>query len=183
MKQLIRSFALGLLTAGIILLATFYFSGSGQNNSELSTEDMIKKVESKGYHVMTESEYISVSVQSDQNKNEETDSDQKNKGEETASSTNKNEKSQSEEKNSNNDDDEGEQTSEDSQPTTYTLTIESGTPPSTISETLQENNIIESADEFTQYLEDKSYTKYVQLGEFELTSDMSHYEIAEAITN
>ncbi|OZU90666.1 hypothetical protein CIL03_02160 [Virgibacillus indicus] len=62
------------------------------------------------------------------------------------------------------------------------MTIESGMPSSSISDALAENNIIDDAEEFNQYLQDEEYSLKVQLGSFDLSSDMSFYEIAEAIT-
>ncbi|TRM12714.1 endolytic transglycosylase MltG [Lentibacillus cibarius] len=157
MKQPIRFFALGLLTAGIICLVAFYLFDANQEKPELSTKEMVKKVESEGYHVLTESEYISVSVQSDE---ADTDSNDNNNEQNSRS------------------DDTTENNSE-----TYTLTVESGMTPSNISETLAQNNIIDDADEFTQYMENEGYSKLVQLGEFKLTSAMSRHDIAEVITN
>ncbi|QKY71637.1 hypothetical protein Len3610_07500 [Lentibacillus sp. CBA3610] len=63
------------------------------------------------------------------------------------------------------------------------MTVESGVAPSEISQTLEENDIIDDADAFTEYLEDEDYSQLVQLGEFELSSDMDHNEIAETLTN
>ncbi|GAA0443294.1 hypothetical protein GCM10008983_20610 [Lentibacillus halophilus] len=164
MKQPIRFFALGLLTAGIIMLAVFYFSNDKPNNPARSTEALIQKIESNGYHVMTESEYISASVRSDENNKNGT-----NAGNNQDDNTN--------------DKDSQENESKSNQTNTYTLTIESGTASSTISNTLQEHNIIENADAFSTYMENEGYSKLVQLGTFELNSDMSHNEIAEAITS
>ncbi|MFD1363050.1 hypothetical protein [Lentibacillus salinarum] len=175
MKQTIRSFAFGLLTAGIIVLGAFYFAGESQTGAEeIPTEDMIEIVESEGYHVLTESEYIAVSVESD---NENDSGDNKNEENEDASGSG--------ETDENNDaaDNEEDDTNDEDEPTTYTLTIESGVAPSEISQTLEENDIIDDADALTQYLEDEDYSELVQLGEFELSSDMDHHGIAETITN
>ncbi|WP_255259832.1 hypothetical protein [Lentibacillus sp. CBA3610] len=182
MKQTVRSFAIGLLTAGIILLGAYYFAGDSQTEAEdIPTEDMIEIVESEGYHVLTESEYISVSVESDDNTEENNDTNNENNNEAEQSGSDETESDNSNDGNNeqeNNSDD----TSEDS-PTTYTLTVESGVAPSEISQTLEENDIIDDADAFTEYLEDEDYSQLVQLGEFELSSDMDHNEIAETLTN
>ncbi|MFB4166478.1 hypothetical protein [Virgibacillus sp. JSM 102003] len=181
MKQPIRSFALGLLSAGILLLVMFYFTNDPKSKTEnMSTDDMIKNVEAKGYHVLTESEYISVSVTSDENKKSTDDSsktkeDQKGSGSDESQETETGENTKNEKNNS---------TSEkDNRTVTYTLTVESGMAPSTISGILADNDIIKDQDKFTQYMEEEGYTTKVQLGDFELTSKMSHYEIAEKLTN
>ncbi|WP_174613809.1 hypothetical protein [Virgibacillus ihumii] len=191
MKQTIRSFALGLLVAGIIILASFYFTAdTRQASQKLSTDEMITSIENEGYHVLSESEYISVSVKSDnsENNSEETENE-KNKQD---TSTDKNKENQQKKENKNEDDnsdsnneskDSTENDSDKKETVTYTLTVESGMAPSVISNKLAENNIIDNADKFTQYMENHDYTQMVQLGEFKFTSDMSHYEIAEKLTN
>ncbi|GGK03385.1 hypothetical protein GCM10007063_26970 [Lentibacillus kapialis] len=176
MKQIIRSFAFGLLTSGIVMLGVFYVADGSQSETEnIPEEDMIEMVESKGYHVLTESEYISVSVESDENSDgNNNNGNQQNNSDETDSD--KTSDSNSEQKS------DSEKTDEDSS-TTYTLTVESGEAPSEISQTLKENGIIDDADAFTEYLEDEGYSELVQLGEFELSSDMDHKKIAETLTN
>lgn len=182
MKQPIRSFALGLLSAGILLLVMFYFTNDPKSKTEnMSTDDMIKSVEAEGYHVLTETEYISVSVKSDENKKSTDDSSQTKEDQKDLTSDESQETET--EENTNNEDESDSTTEEDNSTVTYTLTVESGMAPSTISGILAENNIIEKQDKFTQYMEEEGYTTKVQLGDFELTSSMSHYEIAEELTN
>src|SRR5699024_9125328 len=181
MKQTIRSFAIGLLAAGIIMLGAFYFAGDSQTDVEdIATEDMIEVIESEGYHVLTDSEYISVSVDSDNNADENNDSD--NESSEEQDQTASGETETDEGSDNNNDEENNSDETGENKPTTYTLTVESGMAPSKISQTLEENDIIDDSDAFTEYLEDEGYVELVQLGEFELSSDMDHYEIAETIT-
>lgn len=52
---------------------------------------------------------------------------------------------------------------------------------SDISALLAEQNIIDNASEFNRYLDEHEYSLYVQIGTFEVSSDMSFYEIAERI--
>lgn len=170
MKQSIRAFALGLLSAGIILVISFIVSDSGKAE-ELTVDEMVKAVEDNGYHVMTESEYISVSVE------ENTDKAKEKKEVKEPSTENKKKEESA------NDQQQSKKSQENEKSTTYTLTVESGMAPSIISDVLQKNGIIKDADEFTQYLVDQGYSTKVQLGEFEVSSKMSHYEIAEALTN
>ncbi|ALX48090.1 hypothetical protein [Lentibacillus amyloliquefaciens] len=178
MKQTIRSFAIGLLTASLVLLGVFYFADYSQSEtqSNLSTEEMIETVESEGYHVLTESEYISVSVQSDNNS--ETADNEDSSQENTSDEADTNENNNTEEEQEENSED-----AEETDQTSYTLTIESGVIPSEVSQTLEDNNIIDDAESFTTFMEDEEYSQLIQLGEFELSSDMDHNEIAETITN
>ncbi|MBP1950900.1 endolytic transglycosylase MltG [Virgibacillus litoralis] len=183
MKQPIRSFALGLLSAGILLLIMSYFTDNPQNkNVNMSTDEMIKSVEAEGYRVLTESEYISVSVKSEENENtgENDNSETQPKEEQKNSTSNESQESETEETN---DEEKNDPSTDENSKVSYTLTVKSGMAPSTISSTLAENGIIKDRDEFTQYMEEQGYTTKVQLGDFELTSNMSHYEIAEEITN
>lgn len=64
----------------------------------------------------------------------------------------------------------------------YTLTVEENMLGPTISKLLVKNKIIDDADAFTNYLEEKDYSRSIQLGDYKLNSDMTFYEIAEKIT-
>ncbi|MFD2046074.1 hypothetical protein ACFSTA_12205 [Ornithinibacillus salinisoli] len=185
MKHSIRAFAIGLFSAGLITLIVNYFdNGSKQDLSEVAVDDLISELENEGYRVLDESEFITLTVNDDSDEteaeaesttkedNESEESDQADEQEESESNSNENVEEAEEV------DDESEQQSVQS----YTLTIESGMPTSTISHELEENGIIENADELIQYMDSEGYSLRVQLGEFTITSDMSHYEIAEAIT-
>ncbi|TFJ94112.1 endolytic transglycosylase MltG [Lentibacillus salicampi] len=181
MKQIIRSFAFGLLAAGIILLGVFYVAGDSQTEADdIPTEDLIEIVESEGYHVLTESEYISVSVESEGNTGENTDSDNGDNEEQQQTAS---DETETDEDSGNTNEQENSSEADEDKATTYKLTVESGVAPSEISQTLEENDIIDDADAFTTYLEDEGYSELVQLGEFELSSDMDHNEIAETLTN
>ncbi|RKQ38015.1 hypothetical protein D8M06_03060 [Oceanobacillus halophilus] len=63
------------------------------------------------------------------------------------------------------------------------MNVESGMHTSSISDLLEENKIIKESSEFNEYLIDNDYHLKVQLGEVEVSSDMSFYELAEALTN
>jgi S-adenosylmethionine:tRNA-ribosyltransferase-isomerase (queuine synthetase) len=187
MKHSIRAFAVGLLTAALIMLVVNYFSnGSKQELSEMPIEDIIEELKEKGYRVLTETDYISLSMNGEVKKNEteiasETEESSTDK-QETA------EENQEEEANSGDESSTGdtatsnEEEQQEETVKTYTVTIQSGMAPSTISNELEANGIIDDADEFISYLEDEGYVVRIQLGDFTLTSDMSHFEIAEALT-
>lgn len=164
MKQPVRAFSIGLFTAGIILLAiVLYFNEPQEKTKSQSQQEMIASLEKNGLQVLTEEEYISLSVQDELDKKKKGETKKENKKEEKSDAK----KDEPEKK-----------------VKTYTLEIEPGlASSSSISSKLEENGIIDSASKFNQYLEDNDYSKYVQIGTFELTSDMTFNEVAETITN
>lgn len=166
MKQPIRFFAYGLLTASIIIIIFINFF---QSDSEAmpSTDEMIEVIKEEGYHVITQEEYISLSVKADAN-GEEVADEEKPKDE----AKDKKEKEQNKDESEPNEDDIH----------TYTLTVKENMLGPDISKLLAENKIIKDADEFTKYIDKKGYAPYIQLGDHKLTSEMNHYEIAETIT-
>src|SRR5690625_751978 len=162
MKQPIRYFSIGLLTASVVLLLAFYFfDNSTTNTDDLPVEEMIEAIKADGYHVVSEKEYIALSVNDEDDNKANDKKDDKNKD--------KNEEDK-------------EKQEEESDKKTYTINIKSGMLPSEISEILAENDIIKDADKFDQYLEKEEYSPYIQLGKHKLNSEMSTKEVAEALT-
>lgn len=152
MKQPMRYFSIGLLTASVILLLSFYFfDNSTTGTDDLPVEEMIEAIKADGYHVVSEKEYIALSV------NDEDDN---------KANVKKEDKKQEKE----------------SEKKAYTINIKSGMLPSEISEILAENDIIKDANKFDQYLEKEEYSPYIQLGKHKLNSEMSTKEVAEALT-
>lgn len=200
MKYTIRSFSVGLLTTGLIMLAVYYFFGNETNNqANMETDEMISHIEQEGYRVLTEKEYIAYSVaNTNQDENEEELANEENEEapeEETASTKEKDEeaeeqkkadekeKAEKEEKEKAKDEKEEEDKEEESAPKTVTINIPSGMASSQISALLQEEKIIDNAEDFNAYLQDNDYSLRVQIGTHKLTQGMSFYEIAEALTN
>ncbi|WP_249871090.1 hypothetical protein [Oceanobacillus saliphilus] len=191
MKHAIRSFSIGLLTSAVIILVVFYLIGNPvQSAEDIDPEQMIPLIEKKGYTVLSQEEYISLSVNKatiqeedkpDDNvsgeKTEEEDSDVKTVEEQDNKTSPEETENKPEEK-----DEPAEEASEKS-PVSYTLTINPGMASSDISSLLSENNIIENASEFNNYLDEHGYSLKVQIGSFDLTSDMSFYQLAERISN
>jgi hypothetical protein len=169
------------------MLIGFYFFGSeSAQTKELTVDEMVPLVEEEGYRIISEEDYISLSVKNDNISGNEEEAE-----EETEESTDDSEDSEDnadEEDNNREDNDsdgeseEEEENEEEEEITTYTLNIESGMTTSEFSSLLEDNDIIDDAAEFNRYIEDEDYSQRVQIGEFELTSDMSMYEVAEAIT-
>jgi len=99
MKHLLRSFAAGLFSAGVIMLAAYYFSE--ESREELTADEMIPIVEEEGYHVLTSDEYISLAVQpkdKEENTEEKAETKQEDK-KEKAENKEKEERKEEEEKN------------------------------------------------------------------------------------
>lgn len=187
MRQPVRSFAIGLFTAGVIMLIGFYlFDSSTKQAEDLPVDTMIPLIEDKGYHVMTEEEYISVSVTKDdanqkEKSKENTKTEEVVKGKEKETEKQKEKEKKKKETEKNNADKE---TSDDKKDdiVKFTLNIESGMLSSSISELLEKNKIIDDGQKFNSYLEEHEYESKVQLGNFELNSEMTFNEIAEEIT-
>jgi E3 ubiquitin-protein ligase DOA10 len=166
------------------MLIGFYFFGSETaQTTELTVDEMVPLVEEEGYRIITEEDYISLSLRNDNSsandEEEEEGTEQADESEEDAEEEDYTEENDSNEES---DEEENEEMEEEEEITTYTLNIEPGMTSSEFSSLLEENNIVEDASEFNQYIEDEDYSLRVQIGEFELTSDMTIYEIAEEIT-
>ncbi len=77
MRSPIRAFSLGLFAAGlIILISSLFFNTSEKRAEEYPVDDMINIMKDEGYRVMSESEYIALSLQKDdeqQKANEDTE--------------------------------------------------------------------------------------------------------------
>src|SRR5699024_2636377 len=111
MKQYIRTFSVGLFIASLILLITFLFSTSSLNNlANLSDEEMVDHLKDSGYRVVTESEYISLSVQQDKNKDQKNDKNKNSQDKKEDQKANKKDKDQDKDKQNDKDKDEKEKT-------------------------------------------------------------------------
>jgi len=179
MKQPIRYFSIGLLTATIISLITFLFLYEPTSDgTDFSIDELITEIEKEGFYVLTESEYISYAVQKDQLKDNNDDEDEQ---ESEDNSNDVVENDENDTSNENNGEENDENSAETEEVFTYTLVVEPNMLGPTVSQLLLDNNIIDDADAFNRYLEEEGYAPYIQIGEHKLSSDMSFYEIAETI--
>lgn len=203
MKQSIRYFAVGLLTSSVILLFAFSFiDKSATNIEETSTEELVEAVEADGYHVLSSSEYISLSTKAtsgdededtvvddekDKDKEKETKANKKSTDdkEDEKKKTSTNKKDKKDKKDKKNKKSKTKKKKSDKKDNDkiykYTLNIEENMLAPTISDLLKKNKIIKNSADFNKYLEDKGYASYVQLGEHKVNSDMSYKEIAQKI--
>ncbi|WP_079479660.1 endolytic transglycosylase MltG [Halobacillus salinus] len=65
----------------------------------------------------------------------------------------------------------------------YSLDIVSGTTTEDISKKLEEAGVIDQASELEQYMSLNDYSRFIQVGQATVNSDMSLNEIAKAITS
>lgn len=180
MKHHIRAFALGLFTSAIIILIVFFLVQDSQTSIEdVNAEEMIPVLEDQGYTVLSQEEYISFSVNGNDSENS---SESNNESSDEESQQNEDTNNNEEEEESSNEN-QNEDESDENSPIEYELTVETGMASSEISDILENEDIIESASDFNDYLEDNDYAINVKPGTFELTSDMSHFDIAEVITS
>lgn len=217
MKHSIRSFSVGLLTTGLILLAVYYFfDNETDSQASMETDEMISHIEQDGYRVLTEKEYIGYTVANANQ--EENDSDEQllkeeAPGEETASAKEKEkedkaekqkkadvkdkekedkaEKQKKAEKKDKTKKEDNKQTKDkkdkkekkkNSSSKTVTINISSGMASSEISALLQEKKVIDSAEDFSNFLEDNEYSERVQIGKHKVKKGMSFSDIAKVIT-
>ena len=174
MKQPIRYFSIGLLTASLIILIIVYFFDKPDNHAnEGSVDEMIATIKDEGYHVLSSSEYISLTVAEVPEEDNDVDVD--------ADVTKNNETEEDSNEAQTENDPKVEDTEEPEEAHEYTLTIEPNMLGPTISQLLEDNNVIDDADEFNRYLETEGYAPYLQLGDHDVSSDMTLYEIAEVI--
>lgn len=191
MKHTVRSFSIGLLAAGLIMLVVFYFFDNPRaEEPNYDTDAMIAKLEQDGYRIVTEEEYITLSVANAKEDNEglenqEVEESEKSPEEDEDNTSKDNEKENNSEKQeeADEDDEENKEDGEEREPKTVTITIEPGMASSHISSMLLEENLIDDEDAFNSYLRENDYSLRVQMGDHELQTGMSFYEIAEALTN
>lgn len=178
MKQPVRYFSIGLFTASFIIFIIFLFNNTSNNQKDFSVDEMISSIETNGYRVITEEEYITYTIKKDQAQAEAQEKNKKskeNKKEEDKSKpTSKDKNTESDKPNEDED--------EKNEVKKYTVKIKSGMVPQEVAKLLEENHIIDDAASFSKFLEDNGYSPYVQIDSFKVTSDMSRKEIAEIIT-
>lgn len=164
MKQIVRAFSLGLLTATIILAVAYLIRSEATPETievQQSTEEMVAELEQEGYYIFDHdpTEKVDETSEFEQEDNSVED--------ETPSV-----------------DEDNDQTSEETiSDNTYLLTIEPGMTVSQVAEYLVAANIIDQRDQIINYLIDNDYGTNIQIGEFELNRDMSVEEVVAIIAN
>jgi hypothetical protein len=158
MRPIVQAFSIGLITGSIILGAVFLQSDGteGELKEETITEQKAKDfLEEQGLAVVNGQRYEEL-VRNNQKLEAELSK---------LKSTNQEKQPESEPSN------------ED-----VTYTVESGMTLSEMSSDLEELNIIDDAQSFSEYMEEHEYSRAIQLGEYKLRSGLSFEEIAEILT-
>jgi len=194
MKQSLRFFAIGLLTASVLLFGYYFFlDDSTQSNDELTVDELVSALEDEGYRAIPESDYVAFSFF----KEEEMKSDEED-GKEEKPKKNEKEKDNNEDKNKDkkdkkkedkkdknenvNDDKNADNNNNDDDVIKHTFTTGEGVVSQEIADILIEEKIIDDRKKFLDYLDDNDYSSKIQIGKFTVSSDMSMKEIAEVIT-
>lgn len=163
MKHAVRAFSIGLFTASAILFVVFYFFHDANAENNMTKAEMEKQLKAQGYRVVSEADYIALSVQKDKKTQQKAASDKKAANETPEQKADSSPKEKKEVK-------------------TFTIHIAKGMATSDISQALEDNGIIEDAKEFDAYLEKHDYAQSIQLGKHKLSSNMSTEEIAKTLT-
>ncbi|MEI3606823.1 hypothetical protein SPD48_14030 [Pseudogracilibacillus sp. SE30717A] len=191
MKQPIRFFSIGLLSSAIIMLGFNFFDNSSKESIEnVPVDELITKVEEDGYRVITDDEFISYSFFVEQEKQEQASKEDDNKQKDKAEDKDEKDKDKEKEKQEKADKDkkdtkkaEKEEAEDDKEKVIKAkFTTKSGVVSQDIADILVEKKIIKDSKKFAKYLEDNDYSPYIQLGTFEVNSDMSFKELAETVT-
>ena len=172
MKLPIRYFSIGLITASIIMLVVIsFFNNPVTNKNDFTVDEMILSIKEEGYHVLSASEYITLTVKDTQIDDDVTASKEQEQDAEIEETEPADEDETQDET----------ETEIEVVEYTYTLNVEPNMLGPTISNLLVENNILDNADDFNRYLELEGYAPYIQLGEHKLSSKMDNHQIAETI--
>lgn len=178
MKQSVRFFSIGLFTSSVLLFGYYFFFNKDNGNLEaLPIDDVISHVESEGYRVITEDEFISYSLLT-----EEANKEEAKKLEDVEIEEEKQPKEEAKEKDDKKEQEKKEAKKEEEKVKKVVIKTKKGVVSQDIADMLIENNIIDDRKKFLDYLDDNGYSEYIQLGKFEVSSDMSFKEIAEIIT-
>lgn len=181
MKQSIRFFSIGLLTASIVLLGFYFLFGNSKASSkDVPLEEMIEEIESTGHRVVTEKEFIAYTIN-----NEEKEVDKEDSAKEKKESSDKKETKKTDDKTDKKDKkDKKDKDKKDDKKVKATITTDDGVVTQEIADKLVDENIIKDKEkqEFLDYLDDNDYSPYIQIGKFKVDSEMSMKELAETFT-
>ena len=145
-RSSLRGFAVGLLTATILLGGLYYYL---EDNEQKRTLETLKEESEQYGYVLMKPEKEKVSELPAQTTSDRQETTQK--IEETFIS--------------------------------YTLTVTEGMNSEDIVALLLQNGILNNAKDFQIYLEDHQLTRSIQIGTYEITSNMTHKQIAQTITD
>lgn len=199
MKQSVRFFAIGLMTSAILMFGYFAIFDKSAAVENIPVEELIAQIEEDDYRVISEEDFISFSLMnkdeveanakdkadaksSDNKEAKKEDEKTDDKKDKEKKSDDKKDNDKSKEK-SDKDKKKDRDTSEDSdKPKKVTFTTKPGIVTEDIAEILYDKKVIDDKRKFEKFLEDNGYSAYIQIGKFEVTTDMTYQEIADVIT-
>ncbi|WP_335869368.1 hypothetical protein [Bacillus sp. 2205SS5-2] len=164
-KRTTRAFSMGLFIAAVLLLGLQL----GSKETKLEIQDLKKQ----GYIVLTEDEYTSMNEKFAHLEEKLAQSqEQKTEKPETAKEENTEKPEVSKE----------EKNTDEKETTTFTLSIKSGMTSFEIAETLAQQKIVQDEDDFRTFLNENKHAEEIQIGEYEVSSDMDYLTLAKIIT-
>jgi len=185
MKIPIRYFSIGLLTASIIILIFFLINDEPlQDTDALSVEELADAIESKGFRVINEDDFISYSLYLDEENAKKLEEEEKQKKKEKKNNEKDKDvdKDDDNKKQDNKKEDADEADKDRKETKTVTISVEQGFVSQDIAQVLKAENIIDNEAEFVKYMEDNGYSPYIQIGKFKVKSDMDLKQLAETLT-
>ncbi|MEB2629816.1 hypothetical protein SOP94_15275 [Peribacillus frigoritolerans] len=66
---------------------------------------------------------------------------------------------------------------------TYTIKVKTNMTTAEIADRLSKEKIIDDADEFEAYMNDRDFSKKIQIGEFVVTNNMTYRQLANTLTH
>ncbi|QDP40614.1 endolytic transglycosylase MltG [Radiobacillus deserti] len=170
MKYTIRAFSIGIFAATFVIAIAYFFLN---NETELTSKEMIKQLEEEGYTVSQAGETAEEPTKESSNEQPEVTEEKPEQPEEDAPTK--------EEPPADTDEQAVEETPSKEQET-YKLVIEYGTSLSTVFQNLEQAGVIKSAQEFSTFVTENGYETEIQAGEFELKTNMTYQQVADALT-
>lgn len=180
MKHFLRTYALGLLTATLII-GIYYFYFAEQEvlvkKIEMTETEMVSSLKDAGYYIYETEPEIAVPDEVLPNDNDSDTAEQPEQEPENDEQDDASDNSELPAQTTDDDDAIESENNDDS----FVLTIEAGMTISQVADYLIVANIIDNRNEFASYLVEHNYGTNIQIGQFELNRDMSLAEIAKII--
>lgn len=184
MKQPISFFGIGIITACFVfLIANFFIDDTAETAEDLSYDELVAAAQKEGYRVISEDDYISMTVNKRGN-DEEAEDDANDENQDTEEEVDAETEDENTDKDAAKEDEEEKEKEEEKkeEPKKFKLNVKSGMLSPEISQILEDNDIIDDATAFNRFIEDEGYATYIQLGEHEVTDQMTDEELATVIT-
>lgn len=195
MKQSVRFFAIGLMTSAIIMFAYFAMFDKSTAIDNVPIDDLIAHIEEDDYRVISEEDFISFSLMNkeevdSEKEAKETEPDQADKKDDEASDKKEADEKEKETQEKKDKDDEKKKKEEEAKkkekekdkPKKVTFTTKPGVVTEDVADILYKKKVIDDKQKFQKYLEDNDHSPYIQIGTFEVTTDMSFKELADVVT-